>query len=154
MANAPTVATYTNDPASVDLDRVRLEVGDTECATAYLSDAEIELYLEEEPNVLRAAARAAGAIAAKCARRIDFGQGSVRKSASQLREHYVELEAALDRRASLAGVAPEALGITVAEKEAADQSTTAVQPTFKKGMHDNPRAGPILQSDPTAPPVE
>jgi hypothetical protein len=150
VANAPTVATYTNDPGSRPLDRVRLETGDTECATAYLSDEEINLYLGEETNVLRAAARAAGAIAAKCARRIDFGHGSVRKSLSQLREHYVELGAELDRRASLAGVAPEALGTKLAEKAAADQDTTAVQPEFKVGMHDNPRAGPASQSDPNA----
>ena len=151
MANAPEVATYTNDPASKDLDRVRLETGDTDCRTAFLSDAEIDLYLTEEPNVLRAAARAAGAIAAKCARRIDFGHGSIRKSLSQLREHYVDLSADLDRRASLGSVAPQALGLTVAEKDAADAETDRVQPAFKRGMHDNPRAGSVTLGDPNNP---
>lgn len=148
MANAPQTATYTNDPGNVDLDRVRLEIGDTNCAEAYLSDEEINFYIGEEPAILRAAARCAGVVAAKLAKRVDFAHGPVRKTISQAWNHYVELEAALDRRASLAGVAPEALGVTRAEKEAADADDSRVQPVFKKGMQDNPRSGDVILSDP------
>lgn len=148
---APVVATYTNDPAGKNLDRVRLETGDTDCATAYLTDAEIQLYLDEEPSVLRAAARAAGAIAAKVARRVDFSHGSVKKNLSQLSTHYLDLMRSLDRRATVGSVVPVVLGVSVAEKEAADTDEAQVQPDFKKGMMDNPRSGSVDLSDPNNP---
>lgn len=148
MAQGPEVATYTNAPATKPLDRVRLEIGDTKCSVAFLTDEEINLYIDMEPNVLRAAARCAGLIAAELARRVNFQHGPVRKDQSDAREHYVQLEAALDRRASLEGVMPEALGVTKAEKEAADAETDRVQPDFKKGMMDNPRSGDVDLSDP------
>lgn len=147
MAHAPQAATYTNDPAHKILDRVRLEIGDTDCRVAYLSDEEIKFYIDEEPSVLRAAARCAGLIAARLARRVDFSHGPVRKSISQAYAHYLELEAALERRANETAV-PEALGVTIAEKEAADADDGRVQPDFKKGMHDNPLAGDVVLSDP------
>lgn len=151
MASAPTVATYTNDPANKPLDRVRLEIGDTDCRTAYLSDAEIRFFLEDEAdNALRAASRAADAIAAKLARRIDYSHGSVKKSASQLFEQFRKLAKELARKASTDTAAPVATGVTIAEKESADEDASRVQPAFKKGMHDNPRSGPVVTSDPNA----
>lgn len=156
MAQAPSVATYTNDPAGEPIDRVRLEVGDTDCANAFLTDAEVELYIDEEDpdgegntgRLLRAASHCAKVIAAKLARRINFSHGPVKKDLSSLFEHYNELAAELGRRATISGVAPEALGVTTAGKEAADEDSTRVQPEFKKGMHDNPRSGPTVLSEP------
>lgn len=157
MANAPSVASYTNDPANVPLDRVRLEVGDTDCANAYLTDAEIELFIDEEDpdadgtvgKLLRAASTCANVIAAKLARRVDFSHGPVRKNLSALFEHYRDLSDDLGRRASGEGVLPVVLGLTLAEKEAADLNESQVQPEFKKGMHDNPRSGPTNLSNPS-----
>ncbi|MCP4868280.1 MAG: hypothetical protein GY898_06130 [Proteobacteria bacterium] len=152
MAQGPEVATYTNEPENVPQDRVRLEVGDTDCAVAFLTDAEIKLCMADEPNsVLRAAAKAAGLIAAKLARRINFSHGPVKKDASQAYDHYVDLQAQLDRKASIEGAVPEALGVTIAEKETADEDTSRVQPDFKKGMMDNPRSGDAILNDPNRP---
>jgi len=151
VAQGPEVATYTNDPANKDLDRVRLEIGDTDCSVAFLTDEEIKLHIAAEPSILRAAARCAGLVAAQLARRVNFAHGPVRKDQSQAREHYVELEATLDRRASLAGAKPEALGVTTGEKETADGATGRVQPDFKKGLMDNPRSGDRVLSDPNRP---
>lgn len=149
MANAPATATYSNDPANVPLDRVRFEIGDTDCAKAYLTDAEIRMYLAEEPSVLRAASRAASAIAAKLARSVDFSHGPVRKSASQAFEHYNARARELSRRANLESVVPVATGVDVSEKEEANQDEGRVQPEFAKGMHDNPRSGATGAIDPT-----
>lgn len=149
MANDTETATYSNDPANVAIDLFRLRVGDTDCRDANLTDAEIRHFLAvEADSTLRAAAAGARAIAAKMATRIDWKHGAVSKTASQLRKHYRDLAADLDREATLAGVTPEILGITVAEKETADEDTGAVQPDFSKGMHDNPRAGPTIRSEP------
>lgn len=149
MANDTQSATYTNDPANNAIDLFRFRVGDTECRDAKLTDAEIRHLLAATPNsTLRAAAAGARAISAKMASRINFSMGGVTKSAAQLFDHYRDLAKDLDREATLAGVKPEVLGITVAEKEAADQETDAVQPDFAKGMMDNPRAGPTIRSEP------
>lgn len=156
MAQAPQAATYTNDPAGVPVDRVRLEIGDTDCANAFLSDAEVELYIDkEDPDasgvesvLLRAASHCASLIAARVARRMNFSHGGVKKDAGSLFEHFNDLAAELGRRASIAGAIPEVLGRTKAEKEAADQDESAVQPDFKKGMTDNPRSGPTVLSEP------
>lgn len=149
MANDTETATYSNDPVNVAIDLFRLRVGDTDCLDAKLTDAEIRYFLAAESgSTLRAAAGGARAIAAKMASRIDYKHGAASKTASQLRKHYRDLADDLDHEAMLAGVAPEVLGITVAEKETADQDTGAVQPDFAKGLMDNPRAGPTIRSDP------
>lgn len=155
MANAPTVATYTNSPSTVALDRVRLEIGDTECDTAFLSDAEIRLalapYADPPPEsaVLRASAESARRISGKVARKINFSHGPVRKDLGTMFDHYRTLAQDLDRRASLSGVAPIGLADTLAEKQAADEDESIVQPDFRKGVMDNPRAGPSSPENPS-----
>jgi len=152
VAQGPSVATYTNAPETVDTDRIRLEIGDTDCEVAFLTDAELAFCLTEEPNsVLLAAAKAASLVAAKLARRINFSHGPVKKDQSQAYDHYVALEAELKRKAAIEGAVPEAGGVTIAGKESADQDTSRVQPDFKKGLHDNPRSGDPILSDPNRP---
>jgi hypothetical protein len=149
MATETQVATYSNDPTNVPIDGLRLRVGDTDCQDAFLTDEECRFFLDAEPNsVVSAAARAARAIAAKVAKKIDYKFGSVSKTASQLYEHFTDLADRLDRDVDLDGVGPIMLGTTVAEKVAADADTGAVQPDFKKGIMDNPRSGPAPQNEP------
>lgn len=140
-------ATYTNDPANKPIDRIRLEIGDTDCSTAYLTDAEIRLSLASstapytEDQLLTAAADSARRIAAKLARRIDFRHGPVSKSLSQAFDHYRALADELIAKAAIVGAVPIALGVEVSEKEAANADTSRVQPAFSRGMMDNPEAG-------------
>lgn len=156
MANAPASATYTNDPTNVVIDRVRLEIGDTSCSSAQLTDDEIRFAMaQEDPDdegtesrILRAAARCARAIAAKMASSMDYSHGGVRKSAGQLFDHYRDLADDLDRQATVESVTPVVLGTTKAEKEEADGDSDQVQPAFKRGMHDNPRSGSTVLNDP------
>lgn len=153
---APIVATYTNEPGSVRIDRIRFEVGDTDCRTAFLSDNEIKFLLDkndpdetnEDGPLLRAASEAASAIAARLARRVNMAHGGVRKDLSKLFEQYGELARELGRKATICGCAPLALGITKAEKEEAEQDESLVEPEFQKGMHDNPRSGPVVLNRP------
>jgi hypothetical protein len=149
MANDTEVATYSNDPENEPIDAFRLRVGDTDCRDAYLTDAEIKYLIGVEPSAIRAAARGAAAIAAKVAKYIDFRHGPVSKTASQLFEHFNALARDLHREATTDGTTFEVLGRTVAEKEAADGDSSAVQPDFKKGLMDNPRSGAMSETDPT-----
>jgi hypothetical protein len=147
MANDTQVASYSNDPTNQPIDLFRLRVGDTDCRDARLTDAEIRYFLADQPSALRAAADGARAIAAKMASKVDFRHGAISKTASQLVTHFNDLADRLDHEADVAGVTPEVLGRTIAEKQAADADTGAVQPDFRKGVHDNPRSGPIPQND-------
>ena len=131
-------ATYGADPENVPLDHVRLLVGDTVCATAFLQDSEIDFFIAEEGGPEFAAPRAAEAIAALCARKIDVSTGKVRKSLSQQFDHYNSLAKKLRADAS-ACVPFYAGGLSKAEKLSDSLDADLVQPTFRKGQMDNPR---------------
>ncbi len=153
MASAPSVATYTNDPGAIAIDRVRLEVGDVDCDVAKITDAEIQLYLERygvtdssQAGVLHAAADCARAIAAKMASKVDWSQGSVKKNESQRAKAYQDLAAAIQRRANLP--IPVSMAQTKADKQALEEDSGLVQPHITVGIHDNPRSNPA-SSDPT-----
>lgn len=148
MANDSAVATYTNDPANKAVDLFRLRVGDTDCRDARLTDVEIEHFLADESNAVRAAANGARAIAAKCAGKVDFSHGAIRKGLSKLFEHYEALADRLDRKATIETAAPQGLADTITKKDEADADTGAVQPNFGIGLHDNPRAGATVLSEP------
>lgn len=92
-----------------DRDKVRLEIGDTDTADAMLSDEEIDNFLTERTvldstggttsvNIPAAAADAAGAIAAKYARRFDFASDGQSFSVAQRVGHYMSLERTLRNR--------------------------------------------------------
>jgi hypothetical protein len=138
MAEAP-AATYGNDPANTPLDKVRLLVGDTVCATAFLSDQEIEFFIQQEGDADFAAPCAAKAIAAKVARRVTQSAGGVAQTLSDLFKHYTDLAASLQAKANL-NVTVYAGGLSVAEKELDRQDRDLVQPYFERGQMRNPDA--------------
>ena len=141
MAAVAQASTYTNDPANVPLDFVRLEVGDTDCATALVSDEELRHFIAAETNLLRAAGRAARAMAAKLSRRHDFSHGSVSKSVSQAVAQLWALADDLYRRAAVDTALPIFTASKKADKEALELDESLVQPNLEIGQTDNPRAG-------------
>lgn len=150
MAQA-TGRTYGADPENSDLDKVRLLVGDTDCATAFLRDSEIQFFIEEEGGADFAAARAAEAISALLCRKFDVSTGKVRKSLSQQAESYAKLAKRLEARASEC-VTIYAGGLSKAEKTSDALDEDLVQPTFTKKMDDNPRTpGTVDPLGPTTP---
>lgn len=92
-----------------DKDRVRLLIGDTNAEDPLLYDEEIETFIaarkvenEDEElvtNLPAAAADAAGAIAAKLARKFNFAEDGQRFDVAQQHSHYLALEEQLRRRA-------------------------------------------------------
>jgi hypothetical protein len=141
-AQVARTATYTNDPATVAIDFVRLEVGDTDCSVALVSDAEIRHFIAaENENLLRAASRAAKTMAAAVSRRHDFSHGPVSKSVSQAVAQLWELAAALERRAMIDTVLPVFTAQTKTDKQTFDLDDSLVEPNIEIGQTDNPRAG-------------
>jgi hypothetical protein len=97
---------------ATDKDTVRFHIGDTDPDDPQLHDEEITALLTSEGGVMRAAIRAAEAIAARYARRTDFRvSGELHQSASQMYQHYLDLAVRLRRRQSLNAI-PYAGGIS------------------------------------------
>lgn len=139
MANS----TYSGDPSMSASDRVRFEVGDTDCDNAALTDEEIAVFVDEGGDTLLAASKAAEALAAKYAIRVDESIGGTSKSYSQLSEHYTQLAVRLRRRAGasptpVVGVAPYAGGLSDDEKSTDRIDTDLIQPTFAKDILRDP----------------
>jgi hypothetical protein len=140
-------ATYSGDPAASDRDRVRFEVGDTNCTAPILSDAEIDALLTQESGALLAASEAARKIAAKYAIRVDCSIGSTRKAWSQQFRHYTELAKALRAKGARGSVLPYVGGLSEEEKRSDALDTDLVQPAFEVGMHDNPEVPQTAQDE-------
>lgn len=69
--------TYSDDDLSTDLAKVRLQIDDTVAASALLTDEEIQYAIDDEPNVVAAAARSAEFILAKFAKDFNWeGDGT------------------------------------------------------------------------------
>lgn len=142
MAQGARTATYTNDPANVEIDFVRLEAGDTDCKSALVSDEEIRHFIAaENQNLLRASGRAVRAMAASLSRRHDFTHGAVSKSVSQAVTQLRELADDLFQRAAVETVVPIFTASAKVDKETFELNDALVQPEFEKGQTDNPRAG-------------
>lgn len=92
---------YSGDPATSDLDRVRFIVGDTIADDPILQDGEINAVLAECNNINTAAAKCCSAIVAvfarRCDRRLGAGLGLL---ASQQYNHYSALYTRLQYVAS------------------------------------------------------
>lgn len=91
--------TYT-DGGTSNRNRVRLEIGDTDAATAMFTDAEIDDLLSQEgDNMLKAAARACEVLAARYSRRVDFTADGATIRAAQYAEAWRRAGVELRRRA-------------------------------------------------------
>lgn len=141
-------AAYSNEPATQDVDKVRLLLGDTDCTQPLLSDNEINWLVSVTEEVTAAAAMGAKAIAGKFARKVSNTTGRVRKELSDIFDHYMALEKNLRDLASAGGIASggipsvapvfTALTFDGARSDASDPDK--VQPVFERGDFDNPRA--------------
>ena len=136
-------ATYTNDPANRQIDRVRLEIDDRDTTTeanALLTDEEIQYYIDTHSNVLLAAAAAADQLGARFAGDpkskkvgdlvIDYGDG---RSAT-FKAVAMRLRAQVSRRG---GANLFAGGLSESEKVTEEAKADKVQPRFTIGQDDN-----------------
>ena len=134
--------TYSDDPANVPRDAVRLELGDVNASDPMpLTDAAIAFYLtEESDDVLRAAARAAEALAGYYGRQTDYSMGNLSQSASQRAASFRTLAATLRRKGLLSGSGAQVFagGLVVADKATLAADSSATQPAFAIGQDDFP----------------
>jgi len=134
--------TYSNDPANNTRDELRLLVGDTNTSDQLLSDEEIAYYLGlNGSDALASAPSACEGIAAKFSRQANTTNQGLSVAASERAKAYLALANELrDKAVTVADVF--AGGLTISGKEALDQDSDAVQPSFRIGLDDNPSGDP------------
>lgn len=140
---------YSGAPKATDkVALVRLALGDTNTADPLFTDTEVEVVLELQPIVTFAAAALAEMAAAKFAREVAVSIGSTRVDCQQQFDHYKRL--ALNLRKGGPGDLPggdgsgqptlsmTVGGISRSEKQAFEDDSDAIQPSFEIGQDDHP----------------
>ena len=130
---------YSGDPSRTPRDAVRFYVGDTNRDRPLLDDREVDFAVGLHDNPLLAAAVLAEHLMGKFAREADVTVGPVSKSFSTISDAFRKKAAQLRCEANKrAGVSFPAT--TVQGKENLELDTTLTQPSFRKGLGDNPFA--------------
>jgi hypothetical protein len=129
--------TYSGDPSSSTIDSIRFEIGDTQDNQHLVEDAEILYAYAKEGTVLKAAARICTALAARFASREEFRGATIQTSKATISGKFLTLAKSLRARSLRSGgILMPALSETT--KETHEQDTDIPQPSFKKGLMDNP----------------
>ncbi len=92
--------TYVDTDISTALAQVRLQIDDTVAASALLTDEEIQFAIDDEPNVVAAAARSAEFILAKFARDFNWEGDGTRIDKVARTKMYKEMAASLRVKAA------------------------------------------------------
>ena len=134
--------TYTNNPATVPVDEVRLLVSDTDSSDPLISDEEITYFIAKAGDGIGAAYLAALSISAKFGRLADERTGQVEVKWSQRSRAYQALAADLKKQMTLLNAPmPYAGGISISDIESNRSNTDRNQEEFSIGMTDNTTHG-------------
>ncbi len=131
--------TYTLSQLQTDsLAQVRFLIGDTLVSDQLLQDEEINAAVVLKGNVYGAASYCCRSIAATFSRQVDSAVGDLRASFSQKAKAFLLLAVKLEGDFAMTGGAlPVAGGLTVTDKQAAEDDPDRVPPQFTLGMEDN-----------------
>jgi len=129
--------TYT-DPSTIDKDKIRLLVGDTDESDFYLHDGEITWLLTDNGTINATASEACKAIAAKLARKVSQNVGGVALQAQQRFEHYMQLADEYTANQASDAVSPYLGGYKRSLKDAIEEDSDREKIFGRKGVHDNP----------------
>jgi len=125
-----------------DLDKLRLEIADTDVNAQLLQDDELNFILSVESNHWGASARACEIISRSFLRKADvrIGRGGTTLTYTTAAKQYAEMATAFRKRAS--GMhAPWSGGRSISEKESLAADPDAVQPLFTKTEFSDPLTG-------------
>lgn len=127
---------FSYDPTDLgdELNRLRLEIGDTDSNDPFLDDQEIVQVQSEKSSFFLRAAKCCDLICAKLARDVKIKVGGFSEDAQKVYDRYREMSLKFSRSSSSSY--PWAGSILVSDKEAIEDNTDLVKPKFKLGMHD------------------
>ena len=120
--------------------KVRFLIQDTNTNVQLLTDAEVDFALSQNPNIYRAAAISARAIALNFSRKLTLNPapGGVSLDPQEQAEFYRKLAGELDSKAALGSSGVGGIfagGISKADKESREQDTDRVEPAFTRDLH-------------------
>jgi hypothetical protein len=134
--------TWTYDAATrSDRNRVRENIGDTDTSDQQLADEIIDEKLTDTGSVNSASIACIKLLMAKYVRLVSQTTGPISVQHSNRLAAYKEMMALLKSDGQFA--AGFCGGISVSDKETREADTDTVQPSFTRGMFDNPAAGAI-----------
>jgi hypothetical protein len=124
--------TYSGDPSSSSKDMLRFIIGDT-VSPFILGDLEIDALIAANSMNL-AASIAARTIGAYYARVADQQVGSVKITYAKTADHFFQLSETLASDTSQSLPYPYAGGISITDKDSAEEDTDRVEPAFTKEL--------------------
>jgi len=127
---------------TTSLDKVRLEIGDSDPSAQLLQDDEVLYLISQEANLWGASARCCEVISRNFLRKADvrIGRGGTTLTYSVAAKQYAEMATAFRKRANGMN-APWSGGRSVDDKSTLAQDPSLVQPLFTKQMFDDPWTG-------------
>lgn len=133
---ATTDGTFTYNPTdlSTELNRLRLELGDTDENDPYLYDEEIVQVQSEKTSFFLRVAKCCELICSKIARDVKVKLGRFSEDSSEVYQRYKDMAVRFNRLASISY--PWSGAISVSEKESIEDDTSLVKPKIKLGIHD------------------
>ena len=120
-----------------EIQAVRFEIGDTDDASRFVADSQIEYALTEESSVRGAAAACLESQSRRLAQLADVSTGDLRVSYSG-RANALAAQAKELRSRVTAAAPPFAGGISRADKEARAEDSDRVQGGFERNQFDHP----------------
>lgn len=129
---------YSGNPATSAMDKVRFLIGDTNSSDQHISDEEINAMLADNANDAYSTAIACTeALISKFSRYVTKSIGDLSISYGEIVSNYRSLLGDLRRKATIALCTPYAGGISVSDKEIDEGDSDRVKPAFTIGMHDS-----------------
>lgn len=127
--------TYDETQLSVELNKIRLRIGDTDEDDVLLQDEEIAYVQSDNTSFLRRVAACCRLICAKLARRVDYKLSLLSEKASVLYDRYKSMAEMYDGKSSQDF--PWTSSVRVSDHDAVEDDESLVKPKFKKGIMDN-----------------
>jgi hypothetical protein len=130
--------TYTEAALNIELNKIRLYIGDTESSDPLLSDEEIALVQSDFSSFTRRCAECCRLVCVKTIRRVDGKFGNLTEKSSQIFDRYKARADYFDSQGSASY--PWSGGIYQSDKdenETAQDELTIVASKFRKGQMDN-----------------
>lgn len=126
---------YDETALDVELNRIRLELGDTDSDDILLQDEEIGQIQSEQGTFYKRVAACCRLICSKIARKVDYKLSLLSESLSDLYDRYQKMEKEYSTKASFNH--PWVGSIKKDLKEDVEGDTDLVKPRFKRGQMDN-----------------
>ena len=127
---------YNENALDVELNKIRLYIGDTDSNDPLLQDEEIASVQADTTGFRATVAACCRLICAQLARKVDYKLSLLTEKASVLYDRY---EVQAERFEAMSSVSyPWSGAIFKDDKEAVEDDTSLVKPKFKKDLHAHP----------------